>query len=1097
MQAQGSRMEEIEAAVGELSRCLADIGSRLRDLKESVSSAMLGLSLQALEQLLATQRSQNAGAESAPLPPADQLQQAAALEAPTVVGSSSRRSPARRPSSPAQQPSAEASEPPPDASAAAALSEGQTQAPESAKTLTPRGTSRLTSAAAPCAGKPAEVRTLIQALKASQPPRDRRVSRCSVSASHSELGAAGESLGGLCDTGHEDICEAKADWMCNVCTFRRTGLPLIKYGSNEKCFKCKLHKGVCFKQVVPDDAPNRSTKRKPPGGEPSAAGMAKLEKRLQSLEAENQCLRAPQDGAAAADETNGADELREEIDGLAKHVQWLGSVKLPWAAQPLLAAREQLEAARRKLYDTKPLPAKLTALSRRAEQARQRLQKAEQDKLAADKALAAAQLAATSAANVVEERKKTVEDLEEDVRALSSQPAPQPMAVDLTGPEFHICEEKLLACLGAMEGVSDASKLAPKLVEALKSRAAELLEEPSEKKTKRETSQPPSQDVADFVAENAEEPTLREKAMQLAAGGYRRVVCTAVVPDLDFGSGRCSDTSVGSRFRAGSLGLFRAEIVHGGGPTCNDPRCDCHIASDIAPPFIRSAGVIEAWLKCKNPIAALMISLLRICWKLPGPFTLLDDEGPIAWQSISEALHGKRLAPHQRHSLRGVITGVRGGCLHLFSFSFPEDVVDDGRGGLLLRKPFFREFGTVLNLRWLLILLALRIALVDFFGSNGVAAEGALVGRASAVKFCKKFWGALKGTLHELPARTVPVMLLDASARVGSELSVALGTHSADQENAGGVYFRETLEEHHLRAVNRAVGQVAFDAETLTRQSADSIYLEFHSAVMPVGTKPAAAAPDPGIQARKRIAVEDGSTEKKVDLAIKLGVISSQRTRLLEAACTTQFTITVAGPIYQAMKSAFETEYTPRVKGQKGHGLGAPDSFMFAGVLVRRLMVAINDPVLEATVVQMSNSTKEKATAFTGPRPAGHLELEEHRLVPASRSAVPAPARDSGAGRKRKWQEELSGESGGEEVNDEDMDEFRKRVAEEERQEQLQREMQEQRAAQEKAAREELERRRAEEDRRGASERRRRSPAQAGAAGHEGGQDAPVQDLVL
>eukprot|EP00959_Pyramimonas_sp_CCMP1952_P109911 2299152-Pyramimonas_sp.AAC.1 len=35
----------------------------------------------------------------------------------------------------------------------------------------------------------------------------------------------------------------------------------------------------------------------------------------------------------------------------------------------------------------------------------------------------------------------------------------------------------------------------------------------------------------------------------------------------------------------------------------------------------------RAWLKCKNPIAALMISLHRICWKLLDPFTLLDDEG--------------------------------------------------------------------------------------------------------------------------------------------------------------------------------------------------------------------------------------------------------------------------------------------------------------------------------------------------------------------------------------------------------------------------------------------------------------------------------------
>eukprot|EP00959_Pyramimonas_sp_CCMP1952_P072612 1516958-Pyramimonas_sp.AAC.1 len=31
--------------------------------------------------------------------------------------------------------------------------------------------------------------------------------------------------------------------------------------------------------------------------------------------------------------------------------------------------------------------------------------------------------------------------------------------------------------------------------------------------------------------------------------------------------------------------------------------------------------------------------------------------GPISRQPISDALHGKRLSPHQRRSLRGVITG--------------------------------------------------------------------------------------------------------------------------------------------------------------------------------------------------------------------------------------------------------------------------------------------------------------------------------------------------------------------------------------------------------------------------------------------------------
>ncbi|CAK0878818.1 unnamed protein product [Prorocentrum cordatum] len=110
------------------------------------------------------------------------------------------------------------------------------------------------------------------------------------------------------------------------------------------------------------------------------------------------------------------------------------------------------------------------------------------------------------------------------------------------------------------------------------------------------------------------------------------------------------------------------------------------------------------------------------------------------------------------------------------------------------------------------------------------------------------------------------------------------------------------------------------------------------------GEKPAAAAGQgTGIQARKKFAVEDTTVEKKADLALKLGVINAQRNRLLEAACTFQFTLKVADPIFCAMKQAQEQEYLPRVKGNKGHGLGAPDSFMFFGVVLV-LMPRASDP---------------------------------------------------------------------------------------------------------------------------------------------------------
>ncbi|CAK0884276.1 unnamed protein product, partial [Prorocentrum cordatum] len=276
------------------------------------------------------------------------------------------------------------------------------------------------------------------------------------------------------------------------------------------------------------DSPGSGTKRKADGtNDAAAASFAKLEKRLQQLEAENAKLRGSPDsgGGDAAVESNASEELRDEIDGLSKHVQWLGSVRSPWAELPLKAAREQLEGARRKLYENKPLPAKLTALSRRAEQARVRYQKAEQDKAAADQKLLKAQEEAKAAALVVLERQKVCLQLEEEVRALaSSQPADEPgqhQAMDLTGPEIKLEEAKLLSALGAVEGVADASKLAPKLAEVLKSCATELLEEPPDKQARGAASggQPAEPPPAAWDIDAIEVQLLRKDVGSLADEG--------------------------------------------------------------------------------------------------------------------------------------------------------------------------------------------------------------------------------------------------------------------------------------------------------------------------------------------------------------------------------------------------------------------------------------------------------------------------------------------------------------------------------------------------------------------------------------------------
>eukprot|EP00959_Pyramimonas_sp_CCMP1952_P356675 7469222-Pyramimonas_sp.AAC.1 len=59
-------------------------------------------------------------------------------------------------------------------------------------------------------------------------------------------------------------------------------------------------------------------------------------------------------------------------------------------------------------------------------------------------------------------------------------------------------------------------------------------------------------------------------------------------------------------------------------------------------------------------------------------------------------------------------------------------------------------------------------------------------GRAAAIKSCTQFWDTLKALLSELPARTVPIILLDANARVGSVLSDSVGSFNIDRENTNG-----------------------------------------------------------------------------------------------------------------------------------------------------------------------------------------------------------------------------------------------------------------------------------------------------------------------
>ena len=192
-----------------------------------------------------------------------------------------------------------------------------------------------------------------------------------------------------------------------------------------------------------------------------------------------------------------------------------------------------------------------------------------------------------------------------------------------------------------------------------------------------------------------------------------------------------------------------------------------------------------------------------------------------------------------------------------------------------------------------------------------------------------------------------------------------------------------------------------------------------------IGAKPAAASGAGGDSQRAKRVALSSTTEAKADAALKLSVINSQRNRLLEAACTYQFVLKTDDALYVSMKNAHDQEYLPRVKGQKGHNLGAPDSFQFAAAVLclaskgsqeqqailrkyadnhapgslsaqlivklfrtekmhdskcRRLILALADKELELAVVDLLH-THMGANVFTGPRPAGYLEVEGQKML--------------------------------------------------------------------------------------------------------------------
>ena len=168
-----------------------------------------------------------------------------------------------------------------------------------------------------------------------------------------------------------------------------------------------------------------------------------------------------------------------------------------------------------------------------------------------------------------------------------------------------------------------------------------------------------------------------------------------------------------------------------------------------------------------------------------------------------------------------------------------------------------------------------------------------------------------------------------------------------------------------------------------------------------------------------------GSTlEQKVDIALKLSVISTANQRLVNAIVSTSLSIPVAGEPFKALE-ACKASYIKMTKGKKGHGKAPPDVYNFIALL---LMVKTKCTVPETLQIidafisghevdskrakrdiracrteKMFDSAKKRLTMsapaqileivtdllvdkfeceeYLGARPAGFLESEGQRLL--------------------------------------------------------------------------------------------------------------------
>ena len=72
--------------------------------------------------------------------------------------------------------------------------------------------------------------------------------------------------------------------------------------------------------------------------------------------------------------------------------------------------------------------------------------------------------------------------------------------------------------------------------------------------------------------------------------------------------------------------------------------------------------------------------------------------------------------------------------------------------------------------------------------------------------------------------------------------------------------------------------------------------------------------------------VGDKGAAQLAEHALKMAVVVEQQLRLTQAAAFRSLPLPVASEYYKFLQQAY-AQYTSRTKGNKGHGLGPPDTF--------------------------------------------------------------------------------------------------------------------------------------------------------------------------